>query len=65
MMTRPRKWSMLFSLKIQRNSQKNASAIDSAKGKTGKKLYFSSHCGDETTAYYNRAKIKGCAVKNG
>ena len=33
----PRKWLMLFSLKFQRNNQKNASAMDSAKGKTGEK----------------------------
>ena len=54
-----------FPLKLQRDKRQNALAVDPAKGKTGKKLYFSSHCGDETTAYYNRAKIKGCAVKNG
>ena len=33
----PRKWLMLFSLKFQRNNQKNASTMDSAKGKTGEK----------------------------
>ena len=33
----PRKWLMLFFLKFQRNNQKNASAMDSAKGKTGEK----------------------------
>ena len=43
---------MLFSLKLQRDNRKNALAVDPAKGKTGKKLYFSPHCGDETTTYY-------------
>ena len=33
----PRKWLVLFSLKFQRNNQKNASTMDSAKGKTGEK----------------------------
>ena len=33
----PRKWLMLFSLKFQGNNQKNASTMDSAKGKTGEK----------------------------
>ena len=33
----PRKWLMLFSSKFQRDNQKNASAMDSAKGKTGEK----------------------------
>ena len=51
----PRKWLMLFSLKFQRNNQKNASAMDSAKGKTGKKAVFSPCCGDETTTHYDRA----------
>ena len=41
-----------FSLKLQRNNRKNALAVDPAKGKIRKKLYFSSHCGDETTVYY-------------
>ena len=31
---------MLFSLKFQRDNRKNALAVDSAKGKTGKSLYF-------------------------
>ena len=35
-----RKWLMLFSLKFQRDNRKNALAVDSAKGKTGKSLYF-------------------------
>ena len=49
---------MLFSLKLQRDNRKNASAVDPAKGKTGKKAVFSSHCGDETTINYNRAFLK-------
>ena len=32
-----RKELMLFSLRFQRNNQKNASAMDSAKGKIGEK----------------------------
>ena len=40
---------MFFSLKLQRDNRKNALAVEPAKGKTRKKLYFSSHCGDETT----------------
>ena len=47
-----------FSLKLQRDNRKNALAVDPAKGKTGKKLYFSPHCGDETTTYYTRAFFK-------
>ncbi len=31
---------MLFFLKLQRDNRKNALAVDPAKGKTGKKLYF-------------------------
>ena len=42
---------MLFSLKLQRDNRKNTLAVDPAKGKTGKKLYFSPHCGDETNTY--------------
>ena len=37
-----------FPLKLQRDNRQNALAVDPAKGKTRKKLYFSSHCGDET-----------------
>ena len=48
---------MLFSLKLQRDKRKNALAVDPAKGKTEKKLYFSPYCGDETTTYYNRALL--------
>ena len=44
-----------FSLKLQRDNRKNALAVDPSKGKTGKRLYFSPHCGDETTAYYDTA----------
>ena len=44
-----------FFLKLQRDNRKNALTVDPAKGKTGKKLYFSTHCGDETTTYSNRA----------
>ena len=46
---------MLFSLKLQRDNRKNALAVDPAKGKTGEKAVFSSHCGDETTTNDNRA----------
>ena len=54
---------MLFSLKLQRDNRKNALTVDPAKWKTGKKLYFLPHCGDETTAYYNRAnKINYCNI---
>ena len=45
-----------FSLKLQRDKRKNALAVDPAKGKTEKRLYFSPYCGDETTTYSNRAK---------
>ena len=48
---------MLFSLKLQRDNRKNALAVVPAKGKTGKKLYFSPHCGDETTTCYNKAQL--------
>ena len=34
------KWLMLFPLKLQRNNRQNALAVDPAKGKTGKRLYF-------------------------
>ncbi|MBS6141712.1 MAG: hypothetical protein KH745_03810, partial [Bilophila sp.] len=45
---------MFFSLKFQRNNQQNALALDSAKGKTGKRLYF--HYAVEITAtYHDRA----------
>ena len=54
-----RKRLMLFSLKLQRDNRKNALTVDPVKGKTGKKLHFSPHCGDETTTYYNRAFGKG------
>ena len=47
---------MLFSLKLQRDNRQNALAVDPPKGKTGEKV--SSHCGDETTINYNRAKEK-------
>ena len=46
---------MLFSLKFQRNNRQNALAMDSTKGKLEKKAVFSSRCGDEATAYYDRA----------
>ena len=51
-----KKWLMLYSLKFQRDNRKNALAVDPARGKLEKRLYFSLHCGDETTTYYNRAK---------
>ena len=58
-----RKWLILFSLKLQRDKRKNALTVDPAKGNTRKKLYFLPHCGDETTAYYNRAnKINYCNI---
>ena len=46
---------MLFFLKLQRDNWENTLAVDPAKGKTGKKLYFSPHYGDETTTCYNKA----------
>ncbi|WP_337432303.1 hypothetical protein [Bilophila sp.] len=49
-----RKWLMLFSLKFQKNNQQNASAIDSAKGKT-EKTAFSLCCEDEAITCYGRA----------
>ena len=57
-----RKWLMPFSLKLQRDNRKNALTADPAKGETEKKLYFSQHCGDETTTYSNRAFPKGSAI---
>ena len=53
-----------FPLKLQRDNRQNALAVDPAKGKTRKKLYFSSHCEDETTTYSNRAFGKGCITEN-
>ena len=53
---------MLFSLKLQRDNRKNALAVDPAEGKTGKRLYFSLYCGDETTTYYNRALFDCCKI---
>ena len=50
---------MLFSLKLQRENRKNTLAVDSAKGNTGKRLYFSPHCGDEITTYSDRAFVIG------
>ena len=47
---------MIFSLKFQRNNQKNALAIGFAKGKTGEKGCIFTTLWDETTAYYDRAK---------
>ena len=52
----PRKWLMLFSLKLQRDNRKNTLAVDPAKAKNRKKLYFSLYYGDKTTTNYNRAK---------
>ena len=57
-----RKWLILFSLKLQRDNRKNALAVDPAEGKTGKRLYFSPDCGDETTTYYNRALFNCCNI---
>ena len=50
---------MLFFLETPKDNRKKALAVDPAKGKTGKKLYFSPHGGDETTIYYNRAFFMG------
>ena len=47
-----------FSLNPQRDRRKNALAVAHAKGKLEKRLYFSPHCGDETTTCYNRALRK-------
>ena len=44
-------------LETPKDNRKKALAVDPAKGKTEKKLYFSPHCGDETTTYYNRALL--------
>ena len=46
---------MLFSLKLQRDNRKMPQPWIPPRGKLEKKLYFSPHCGDETTTYYNRA----------
>ena len=46
-----RKWLMLFSLKLQRDTPKNTLAVDPPRGKLEKRLYFSPHCGNETTTY--------------
>ena len=51
----PRKWLILFSLKLQRDNRQNALSVDPPRGKPEKKAVFSSHCGDETTTNYNRA----------
>ena len=56
---------MLFPLKLQRDNRKKALAVDPAEGKTGKKLYFSPYCGDETTLYYDRAFLFGSAIVQG
>ena len=53
---------MLFSLKLQRDNQQKALTVDSAKGKTGKRLYFSPHCGDEITTYSDRAFVIGFSL---
>ena len=46
-----RKWLMLFSLKIQRDNSQNTLTVDPPRGKLEKRLYFSPHCGNETTTY--------------
>ena len=38
-------------MKLKRDNRKNGLTVDPTKGKTGKKLYFSSYCGDETNIY--------------
>ena len=52
-----------FSLKFQRNNQQNALAIGFAKGKTGEKGCIFTTLWDETTAYYDRAKLFNCFLK--
>ena len=42
---------MPFSMAFQGNNQQNASAMKSAKGKTGEKAVFSQCGGDETATY--------------
>ena len=56
---------MLFFLKLQRDSRKNALSVEPAEGKTGKKAVFSPHCGDETSVYSNRAKNKASTISYG
>ena len=56
---------MLFSLKFQRDNQKNALAIGFAKGKTGEKGCIFTTLWDETTAYYDRAIRKNFAARRG
>ena len=46
---------MLFFLKLQRDKRQHALSVAPAKGKTEKKAVFSTHCGDETPTYSNRA----------
>ena len=48
-----------FFLETPKDNRKKALAVDPAKGKTEKKLYFSPHCGDETTTYYNEPRKIG------
>ena len=57
-----RKRLILFSLKLQRDNRKNALAVDPTERKTGKRLYFSPDCGDETTINYNRAILFELAI---
>ena len=45
---------MLFSLKFQRNNQKNALAIGFAKGKTGEKGRIFTTLWDETATNHNK-----------
>ena len=47
-----------FFLETPKAYRKNALAVDPAKGKTGKKLYFSPLCEEETATYDNRANEK-------
>ena len=49
---------MPFCMTFQGNSQQNASAMKSAKGKTGEQAVFSTCCRDETSTYYDRAKCQ-------
>ena len=44
-----------FFLETPKDNRKKSLSRGSRKGKTGKKLYFSPHCGDETTTYYDRS----------
>ena len=46
-----------FSLKLQRDNRKNALAVDPAKEKTEKRLYFPLYCVVETTTNYKQSLL--------